>query len=226
MALPSRIGRLRLPVLCFVVSKAVAKDGDVEKLVTEALAGGVTMIQLRDSETPAGELAALAQRLKALTRGRALLMVNDRVDVAVVMEADGVQVPEAGLTTRAVRSLIGKYAVLGRSVHDTDAAAAANREGVDFVVAGTMFKSASKPETAPIGPKLIEDIMKDNPLPVVGIGGITADKIGEIIKAGGAGVAVVSAIAAADDPKAAAEKLAEALREAWANRPEEVTLPV
>jgi thiamine-phosphate pyrophosphorylase len=225
MALPSRIGRLRLPVLCFVVSKALARDGDVEKLVTDAVAGGVTMVQLRDSDLPAGELASLAQRLKAITRGKALFTVNDRIDVAVAIEADGVQVPEAGLSTRFVRNLIGKYSVLGRSVHDVQAAQAANREGADFVIAGTMFASTSKPETEPIGPGLIEDIMKDSPLPVLGIGGITADNIGEIIRAGGAGVAVISAIGGADDAKAAAEALAQALREAWADRPAEVTLP-
>ena len=113
MALPTRIGRLRLPVLCFVVSKAAVKNGDIEAAVKGAVEGGATMIQLREPGMPAGELVALARSLKAITRGRALLVINDRVDVAMTVEADGVQLPEAGLATRAVRGMIGKYLVLG-----------------------------------------------------------------------------------------------------------------
>jgi thiamine-phosphate pyrophosphorylase len=222
MALPNRIGRLRLPVLCFVASRAAVKDGDIEKTVADAVAGGVSMVQLRERELPAGELLALARRLKSITRGKALLIINDRVDVALAMEADGVQVPEDGLPTRAVRSLIGKYALLGRSVHGVEAAHQANREGAEFFIAGTMYKTASKAGAKPVGPGLITEITKDTSLPVLGIGGITADKVEELIKAGAAGVAVVSAIAEAEDAKAAAEELMQALREAWSKRGEAV----
>jgi len=222
MALPNRIGRLRLPVLCFVIGKAAAKDGDVEKVVAEAVAGGVTMVQLRDGEMPAGELLELARRLKAITRGKALLIINDRVDVAMALEADGVQLPQDGLPTRAVRQLVGKYAVLGRSVHDVDTAHQANRDGVEFVIAGTIYKSPSKPGVKPVGPGLISEITKDNALPVLAIGGITAEKVADVVKAGAAGVAVISAIVSAEDPKAAAEALSKALREAWAKQTEAV----
>jgi thiamine-phosphate pyrophosphorylase len=205
-------------VLCFVIGKADAPDGDVEKVVTEAVAGGATMVQLRDHDLPAGELLALARRLKAITRGKALLIINDRVDVAIAMEADGVQIPEAGLPTLTARGLIGKYALLGRSIHNAEDAQRANREGAEFVIAGTIFKSASKPDAVPAGPALISEITKDSSLPVLAIGGVTADKIDELVKAGAAGVAVISAIASAADPKAATEELGKALHEAWANR--------
>jgi thiamine-phosphate diphosphorylase len=221
MALPTRIGRLRLPVLCFVIGKADVKDGDIEKLeelVKAAVAGGVSMIQLRDHETPAGELLTLARKLKSAARGRALFMVNDRVDVAMLVEADGVQLPENGLPTRAARGLIGRYTVLGRSVHDVDTAQQANREGAEFVIAGTIYKSTSKPAIKPVGLGLISEITKDASIPVLAIGGIDAGKVSDVIKAGAAGVAVISAIAAAEDPKAAAQELTDALREAWAER--------
>jgi len=224
MALPTRIGRLRLPVLCFVVGRSDVKDRDVEEVVKQAVAGGVTMVQLRDREMPAGELLELARRLKAVTRGKALFLVNDRVDVAVAVDADGVQLPDAGLPTRAARAQVGKYAVIGRSVHSGDAARRATTDGAEFVIAGTIFKSASKPEVKPAGVALIQEINKESSLPVVAIGGITADKVGDVIKAGAVGVAVISAIAAAPDPKAAAEELAAALREAWASRPDEVAV--
>lgn len=222
MALPNRIGRLRLPVLCFVVSREAVKDGDIEKVVTEAVAGGVTMVQLRDRGLPAGELLALARRLKPICRGKALLLINDRVDVALALEADGVHLPQDGLPTRIVRQLIGKHAVLGRSVHDADAAHQAQRDGAEFVIAGTIFKSPSKPGAKPVGVGLISDITKEDSLPVVAIGGITAERVPEVIQAGAAGVAVISAIAAAADPKAAAEALRDALREAWAKQSQAV----
>src|SRR5688500_17273934 len=127
MALPTRIGRLRLPILCYIVDRASIKGGDIENAVAEAVAGGVTMVQLREKETPAGELLSVARRLKAITRGRALFLINDRVDVALACEADGIHLPEAGLPTASARGLIGKYAVVGRSVHAVEVAVQAGR---------------------------------------------------------------------------------------------------
>jgi len=216
MPLPTRIGRLRPPVLCFVVSRAVAKDGDLDKLVTDAIAGGVTMVQLRERELLAGDQLELARRLKAITRGKAMLVINDRVDVASAVEADGIELPEHGLPTLVARNLIGRYAIVGRSVHDVDTAHKARREGADFAIAGTMYETSSHPELTKLnGPKLIEEITKDNTFPVLGIGGIKADKVAELIHAGAAGIAVTTAISEAPDAKAAAEELMKALKEAW-----------
>jgi hypothetical protein len=114
MPLPTRIGRLRPPVLCLIASREAAKDGDIEKLVTDAVAGGVGMVQLREHDLPAGELLRLARRLKLIIRGKALLIINDRIDVAIAVEADGAQLPEEGLPTLTARGLLGRYAVLGR----------------------------------------------------------------------------------------------------------------
>jgi thiamine-phosphate pyrophosphorylase len=213
MPLPTRIGRLRPPVLCFVVSAETTKD--LEATVASAVAGGVTMVQLRDKTTPGGKLLETARKLKTITRGKALLIVNDRVDVAVAAEADGAQLPEDGIPTLAARTLIGKYAVLGRSVHAVETAVQAGREGAEFVVAGTIFKSPSKPDVKPAGIGLITEITKATNLPVLAIGGVTAKNIGDVVKAGAAGAAVISAIANAEDPRAAAEELSKALAEAW-----------
>jgi thiamine-phosphate pyrophosphorylase len=218
MPLPTRIGRLHPPVLCYVVSKSNARDGDVEKSVADAVAGGVTMVQLRDASLPAGELLSLARRLKAITRGKALLIIHDRVDVAIAVEADGVQLPEAGLPTLTARGLIGKYAVLGRSINDVEDAQRATREGAEFVVAGPIHQSESEPEVEPIGPGLIGEITKDSSLSVLAYGGIVAGNIEELISLGAAGVAVTSAIARAEDAKAAAEELLKVLRDAWTAR--------
>ena len=221
MALPTRIGRLRLPVLCFVVNQATVKDGDVEKAVSGAIAGGASMVRISEEGMPAGEFLELARKVHSVTRGKALLVIDDRVDVAVAADADGVELPETGLPTRAARAQVGKYAVVGRRVYDAEKAVEATHEGADYVTVGSIFKGATKSEKA-AGVALLKEIRKDSNLPMLAAGGITADKVGDVIKAGAAGVAVSTAIANADDPKAAAEELAQAMKDAWAARPAEV----
>jgi thiamine-phosphate pyrophosphorylase len=222
MALPTRIGRLRLPVLCFVASSEYAKDGDVEAAVREAVAGGATMVMLREPGMAAGKLAELATRIKSITRGKALLVIHDRVDVAQAVEADGVQLAEDGLPTRAARGLMGKYTVLGRSADDHATALQATAEGAEWVLAGPIYQSATQPDETPTGPKLIADIVEDSAIPVIAIGGITVDNIPEVIQAGAAGIAVLSGISGADDRKAATEGLSAALREAWSHRADDI----
>jgi thiamine-phosphate pyrophosphorylase len=222
MALPIRIGRLRLPVLCFVASSANVKDGDVVAAVTDAVAGGATMVMLREPGMASGTLAQLATRVRAITRGKALLVIHDRVDVAQAVEADGVQLAEDGLPTRAARGLMGKYTVLGRSSDDHATALQATAEGAEWVLVGPIYKSATQPDEKPTGPKLISDIVEESSIPVFAIGGITVDNISEVVKAGAAGIAVLSGISGADDRKAATEALAAALSEAWSHRPDDV----
>jgi thiamine-phosphate pyrophosphorylase len=221
MALPTRIGRLRLPVLCYVVSKAAVKDGDIEKAVTEAIAGGATMVRVSGEGLTAGELLELSEKVHGVTKGKALLVVDDRVDVAVAVGADGVELPETGLPTRAARNQIGKYAVVGRSVYDAENALQATREGADYVTVGPIYKGAGKSDK-PAGVGLLHDVSKDSSLPMLAAGGITADHVAEVIGAGAAGLAISTAISEADDKKAAAEALAQAMKDAWAQRLEEV----
>lgn len=195
----------------------------MEEAVSQAVAGGVSMVQLREPDASASELLDLTRKLKAATRGRALLVVNDRIDVALAAEIDGVQVPETGLPTRAARALIGRYNVIGRSVHDLEAARSAINDGADFALVGTIYESTTHPGEKPAGIELITEITKGNSFPVLAIGGITASKVADVINAGAAGVAVVSAIAGAADKKVAAEELSVALKEAWAAMAAEAT---
>jgi thiamine-phosphate pyrophosphorylase len=218
MPLPSRIGRLRPPVLCLVVSKDDAKDGALEELVKNAVAGGVDLVQLRDHNLPAGELMELARKLKVAVGSKGRLVINDRADVAMAVEGVGLHMPENGLPTRAGKHLMGRYEIVGRSVHSVDAARSAAAEGAEYVTVGTIFKSSSHPDGKPVGTGIITELTKDSSFPVLAIGGITAENASEVIQAGAAGVAVVSAITKAEDPKAAAEALNKALADAWAER--------
>ena len=194
----------------------------LEVVASLAVEGGATVVQLRENDLPTRELDDLAITLRAVLRGRALLLVNDRVDVALAAGADGVQLPERGLPGKAVREIAGEACILGRSVHGVDAAVHAEAESADFVLVGTIYATASKPEQTPAGVELVRAAVQAVRVPVVAIGGVTAENAGELIEAGASGVAVIGAIMDADDPKQAAAELRSALDaavEGWPAHP-------
>ena len=133
--------KLPLPCLCLVTDRARAASGDLVDTARAAVEGGVGMIQLREKDLPASELLSLARELRSVTEGRALLIVNDRVDVALLSGADGVQLGEKGLDAASARRLVGPDMLIGRSVHSVEGAAEAEADGADFLVLGTIFES-------------------------------------------------------------------------------------
>ncbi len=171
------------------------------------------MVQLREKDMPGGRLLELAHKLRDVTAGRALFIVNERVDVALASEADGVQLGEDAMPVEVARKL-APHAVIGRSVHDPQGAAEADRAGADFLVAGTIYKSPSHERGAEAGPELIRDITSVSGLPTLGIGGVMVENAGEVISAGAAGVAVISAVLAAERPEKAAKELMTAMENA------------
>lgn len=205
---------LPTPTLALVTDRSLV-GGDLEGAVRRALAGGVNLVQLREKDLPAGVLFDLALRLREATRGRALLVVNDRVDVALACGAEGVQLPEEGLPVRAVRQLVGAGLLIGRSVHSVEGARVAAAEGADFLVFGTVYPSRSHPEGPAAGTMALRAVVKAVRVPVLGIGGITAGNVGAVMAAGACGVAVISAILGAENPEEAARALWEALEAAW-----------
>jgi thiamine-phosphate pyrophosphorylase len=214
----SRMGRLRLPSLCLVSDRKLCGDKALEDVVSQAIDGGANVVQLREKDLPAAELFALGVRLRAVTKNRSLLLVNDRLDIAQACGADGAQLPENGLPTSVARWVLGRHALLGRSVHSIDAAKQAEVDGADMVIVGPVFETKSKSKATPVGTALVTEIAESVPLPVIAIGGIKPENAGEVIRAGAAGVAVISAICGADDPRAAAEALSQAMGEAWRDR--------
>ena len=202
------------PCLCLVTDRS-ATSGDLEERVVQAVQGGVDLVQLREKDLPGGQLLALAESLLKAIGGRANLIVNERVDVALAAGAQGVQLGEDGLSVSAARMAVGSGALVGRSVHSLQAAVQAEADGADFLVIGTMFASLSHPNETPAGIGLMRQISGKCWLPPIGIGGITPKNAPEVIKAGACGVAVISNILAAPDPKAAAAKLKESICEAW-----------
>jgi len=177
--------------------------------IDAALAAGVDAIQLRDVAAAGGDLLAAATALRASTRRHgAWLLVNDRIDVALAADADGVHLPAASFAVADARRLVGAARLIGRSTHAAADAAAAVRDGADYVVLGPIFATPSKAQYgAPLGVDVLAAVAT---LPVIAIGGITAECAAAVRRAGAAGVAVVRTILDAADPGAAAAALVEA----------------
>jgi thiamine-phosphate pyrophosphorylase len=191
----------------------VVSVGDVRTrlaAIDAALAAGIDAIQLRDRAAPGAALLAAAMTLRTATRRvGARLLVNDRVDVALAADADGVHLPAASFTIADARRLVGAGRLVGRSTHAADEAAAAAHDGADYVVLGPIFATPSKASYgAPLGLAALAGAVQ---APVVAIGGITAEGAALVRNAGAHGVAVVRAILDAADPGTAAAALVAAM---------------
>jgi thiamine-phosphate pyrophosphorylase len=186
-------------------------SGGVEALVAAvdaAVAAGVNAVQLREKGLPLEELLALAHRLRKVTAGRALLLLNAPLEVALACGADGVHLPEAAPTVERP----GGAFVIGRSVHSAEAGARASAEAVDYIIAGPVFETPSHADISPAGLELIETVAAAAAgIPVLAIGGINATRIGDVLRAGAFGVAVISAILAAPSPADATRELRQVL---------------
>ena len=201
------------PCLCLVTDRRLCHH-DVRELVervARAVSGGVNLVHLREKELPSGQLLELAESLRKVTQGSALLFVNERVDVTMACGADGVQLGEESMPVEAARKVAGGSLLISRSVHSLEGARDAEDQGADFLVVGTVFPTGSHPGTEPAGPQLLSRIADRTSIPFVGIGGITTANVYEVIRAGAQGAAVISAILAAEDPERAARELKRAI---------------
>jgi thiamine-phosphate pyrophosphorylase len=186
-------------------------------VVEAAVAGGATAVQLRAPELDDEELLPLATRLASRCRAAGiLLVVNDRVEVAVASGADGVHVGQGDELT-GVRERIGPHRVLGISVRGPQDVPAAVELGADYLGA-TVWATATKPEAVPGGLSALAAVAAAAPVPVVGIGGIDVTNAGSVVATGAAGVAVISAVTQAPDPAAAVRALGAAVRAGLASR--------
>lgn len=189
----------------------ISRDLCRESLRTTAravIAGGADAIQLREKNTPDGELLALAAELRELTdeTGR-LLIINDRPDIASLVGADGVHLGQHDLPVSEARKLLRPGAIIGRSTHSVTQARAAVNEGADYIAVGPMFETSTKQVAPPVGPELLRQVREQVARPVVAIGGITVENAPQVIEAGANCLAVCSACCQAEDPKAQARAL-------------------
>jgi len=205
-----------LPSPLYVILDGQASGGRrLDELLDAVLAGGCRIVQLREKTMPPAGLFLLAQALRRRCReAGALFIVNDRVDLALAVEADGAHVGQDDLPAREARRLLPPPMILGVSTHNADQARRARDDGADYVAVGSMFPTGSKIGFELVGPELVRRVRADIPVPLVAIGGITRDNLSQVIEAGADAVAVISAIGNARDPAAAVREFLETIRSA------------
>ncbi|QSG02551.1 thiamine phosphate synthase [Natranaeroarchaeum sulfidigenes] len=199
-----------------VTQEDLSAGRSTTEIVDAAIAGGIDIVQVREKHRSAAEQLAIARELRKPTADAGVaLVVNDRVDVAVAAAADGVHLGDNDLPVAAARDQLGEDAIIGRSVSTVAAAVTAEENGADYLGVGAIYATSSKDVDADeqaIGLDTLTEIAEAVDIPIVGIGGITPDRAADVVEAGADGVAVISAITAADDPEDATRALAEAVR--------------
>ena len=201
--------------LYLVTDRPLSRGRDMAWIVREAAAGGVTMVQLREKDCSTSEFIALARELKAALQPFGIpLIINDRVDVALAVDADGVHIGQSDMPYETARALLGRDKIIGLSVETMDEVIAANALDVDYIGISPVYATPTKTDTlTPFGLEGIDEVMRLSRHRCVAIGGMNRDTIGEVIARGVEGVAVVSAIVAAASPREASAELAAIIRD-------------
>ncbi len=195
--------------LYLVTDRGLSLGRDLETVVLQAVKGGVTLVQLREKDIDTREFIALGLRLKAALAGSGVpLLINDRVDVALAVDADGVHIGQSDMPYDIARRLLGPDKIIGLSVETMEEVVQANGLDVDYVAVSPVFATHTKTDTlTPFGYEGLERACRLTRHPICGIGGMNADTVGRAIACGADGVAVVSAISSAPDPCLASKNL-------------------
>jgi len=198
-------------LLCVITDEI----SDPVALARMALEGGAGMIQLRRKTASGRDLYEWAVRIQELCQQQhALFIINDRVDIAMVMHADGVHLGQQDLPVSAARTLLGPDTLIGVSVSTPEEAVRAAENGADYIGVGHIFPTFSKHKPSkPLGTTAIRTIGNASGLPVIAIGGIGLDNAGEVIRSGATGIAVISAVSGCDDPASATRELLNRIRQ-------------
>ena len=202
---------IRKAMLLYAVTDQMwLKEGEaLADVVESVLQNGATFLQIREKDLAEDAFEAEAEKLKTLCAQRGVpFVVNDSVEIALKIDADGVHVGQSDIKGRDIRAIIGPDKILGISAGTVEEAVAAEKAGADYIGVGAVFPTGTKKNATPMTMELLKEIVSSVSIPVVAIGGINAENILRLCGSGVDGVAVVSAIFAADDPgKATADLL-------------------
>jgi thiamine-phosphate pyrophosphorylase len=202
--------------LYVITDRAIGRDRPLEDIVAAAIRGGATMVQLREKTETAGRVVQMGRRLQEITRPAGVpLIIGERADVALAIDADGVHLEPDQLSAADARRVMGPDRIVGVSVRSVTEALAAEAGGADYVSVGKIFPSASESSVEDIvGPEALPQFRAALRIPIVAVGGITAANAAEAVHGGAQGVAVISAVVGADNVREAARRLAEIVRAA------------
>ena len=202
--------------LYLITDRRIAGRRNIVDIVRDAIRGGVTVVQLREKTATTHEMVELARKIHHVTKSADVpLIINDRVDVALAIEAEGVHVgPPDDMPASLARKLLGPERIVGVSAESPEIALQAVRDGADYVGVGDIYGTISKADAGkPIGLTGLKAVVDICPVPVVGIGGISPGNAAAVVEAGARGVALISAIVGAVDPAAASRELRERIDE-------------
>jgi len=187
------------------------KSDDVEKFlktIEEAIKGGASVVQIREKTADTLDFYNLALKVKEITEKHDVpLIINDRVDVALAVDAEGVHVGQSDMPCDVTRALVGSDKIVGVSAATIEEARKAERDGADYIGTGAVFPTATKDDAPKITKKDLKEIVESISIPVVAIGGITLNNAHELNDTGIAGLSVVSAIMSSENPKKSSEEL-------------------
>ena len=201
-------------LLYAVTDRAWLKGETLESQVEKALKGGATFVQLREKELDEAEFLEEAKKLKMLCRKYQVpFVINDNVEIALAVDADGVHVGQDDMEALDVRAKLGPDKLIGVSAHTVEEALLAEKQGADYLGVGAVFPTSSKSDVGEMSYETLKAICKAVSIPVVAIGGISGENVGKLAGSGICGVAVISAIYAAKDVEAAAADLKATVEE-------------
>ncbi|MGB5989838.1 MAG: thiamine phosphate synthase [Marinifilaceae bacterium] len=202
--------------LYLVTDRDLSMGRSLEEIVEEAVKGGITMLQLREKNTSTADFYKIACSLKNLLKGHNIpLIINDRLDIAIASDADGLHIGQSDMPYSVVRKILGKDKIIGLSVETIEQAREANELDVDYIGLSPVFSTNTKTDiNTPLELEGIREIASFTKHKTVAIGGINTQNTRDIIKNGADGIAVVSAIISQDNPRMAAAELKKIIKEA------------
>ena len=199
--------------LYLVTDRHCLRGRDFYEAVEEALRAGVTLLQLREKDMGLEELVAEGRKVQELCRKYQVpFLVDDNVEAARILEADGVHLGQEDDAIEKARSVLGPEAIIGISAHNLEEAMKAQASGADYLGVGALYPTGSKKDASLLAPGMLEKIVQAVKIPVVGIGGIHEAQLDQVLDQGAAGCAMISAILGAEDIGAAVERMKARIR--------------
>ncbi|WP_238883513.1 thiamine phosphate synthase [Clostridium sp. YIM B02551] len=196
--------------LYLVTDRDMLKNRNIVEAVEEAILGGVTLVQVREKDISTSEFYKVASEIKEITsRNNVPIIINDRIDIALAIDADGVHVGQSDMPASIARNLIGPDKILGVSTATIDEAIKAEKEGADYLGVGAVFSTTTKDDARNVSLELLKEIKETVNIPIVAIGGINSKNVDKLKESNVDGVAVISDILAKEDIKQAARDIKE-----------------
>jgi thiamine-phosphate pyrophosphorylase len=210
--LVSRISRRdkieRMPGLYVILDRQFLAGRDELDIAGQIIEGGAKVIQLRDKQSKKGKLLLVAQRLKELcSQAGVLFIINDYLDLAMTVDADGLHIGQEDLPLPVVRRELPVDKIVGCSVTTASQATKAQNEGADYIAVGSMFPTTTKKEATVVGVDMLKELKRIVSTPLVAIGGINQNNIGKVVAAGADAIAVISAVLGEKDVRGSVQKL-------------------